>query len=795
MRIFLLAVGLLLSVCGFAQFAITGKIIEENKGAKNASVELLRKADSSLLRSALADADGTFQFTNIAKGDYLLRVSMVGFRRSYTPVQVEGSGVEVPAIMLTAAHGTLQGVTVTATKPFLEQKADKLIVNVENSATAAGSTALEVLQKVPGIIITNEKVSIVGKNNINIMIDGRPSQYTDMTQVLRDMPASNIEKIEVIANPGARYDAAGGAIINLVLKRNANLGTNGTVSLSGGRGLYSPADPFVDRGFYRFTPAVNLNHRQGNWNVYGSYSYFHRTFFEQNRFDRQVDGNRFVQTNYAPGRVDGQTYRLGADYYLDKKNTIGVLVRGFQRHGATETDNLTEQSKLADGSPLSRFGTLTTQNFYRKSLAGNVNWKHVFDTAGRELNVDLDYSTFDIDNSSDIVITQANNARSASNQTVINPVKFGVLKVDYIQPLSKDSKAEMGVKSTAAQIDNYLTFSRNGQRDAARSNDFFYKETINAAYLNYILKLSNWDFTGGLRAEQTIATGNSGAAKTLDRNYWQLFPSAFLTRKVNKDLAVVGQYSRRVNRPSYQQQNPFTFFIDSLTYTQGNPLIRPEITNTSRLALTFQGQPFFAVNYNVTNDVIFQNAPRQQGNLAYATPENLGRFSNVAIELNFPIKFGSKISGFGGNQAVYNHYKAEYLGGVYNQSRWNWIAYGQVAYKPTSTLTFEVSGFYSTRFLNEFITIDPLGNLNFAIQQSFWDRKGRVSLNFSDVFYSNQTRADIIYQDIRLRFNQRSESRNIRLTFTYAFGNQKLKAARSRSTGSETETNRVKTNN
>ena len=786
---------LLLSVCCLAQHTISGKVTEEKKGAKNASVELLQSKDSVLLKSVLAGEEGYFELGNVGPGDYLLRVSMIGFRKSYTPVKVTEGNVSLPEILLVSSAGALQGITVTATKPFLEQKADRLVVNVENSATAAGSTALEVLQKVPGIIFTNDKVSMVGRNNVNIMIDGRPSQYTDMTQVLRDMPASNIEKIEVIANPGARYDAAGGAVINIVLKRNANLGTNGTVTLSGGRGLYSPSDPFVDRGFYRLSPAVNLNHRKGNSNVYGSYNYFHRNFFEQNRFDRQVDGNRFVQTNYAPGRVDGHTYRLGADFYLDNKNTVGVLVRGFNRHGLIITDNETVQSKLSDGQRLSTFTTLTMQDFARKSLAGNVNWKHVFDSAGKELNVDLDYSTFDIDNSSNIVITQSSGARSISNQAVDNPVKFGVLKLDYVHPLNKNSKLEAGAKSTLAQIDNYLAFTRNKIPDAAASNDFFYNEKINAAYLNYIGNWNAWEFTGGLRAEQTIASGKSGTVKTLDRNYVQLFPSVFLTRRISKELAAVGQYSRRVNRPSYQQQNPFTFFIDSLTYTQGNPLIRPEITNTSRLALTYEGQPFFALNYNVTNDVIFENAPRQQGNLAYATPENLGRYSNIAIELNFPIKLGKKINGFGGNQAVYNHYRAQYLGSIYDQKRWNWIAYGQVAYKATPTLTFEVSGFYSTRFLNEFITIDPLGNLNFAIQKSFWERKGRLSLNFSDLFYSNQTRATIRYQDILLNFNQRSESRNVRLAFTYSFGNQKLKAARSRTTGSETETNRVKTNN
>ena len=192
--------------------------------------------------------------------------------------------------------------------------------------------------------------------------------------------------------------------------------------------------------------------------------------------------------------------------------------------------------------------------------------------------------------------------------------------------------------------------------------------------------------------------------------------------------------------------------------------------------------------------MIFQNAPKQEGNLTYATPENLAAFENVAFELNFPIKFGKKISGFGGNQFVYNHYKAPYLSSVYDRNKWNWIAYGQVAYKPTTTLSIETSFFYSTRFLNEFLIIEPLGNLNFAIAKTFLERKLRVALNFSDVFHTNNTVGRIDYQDIHLSYLEKNETRSLRLAVSYSFGNQKLKAARNRTTGAETETNRVKTN-
>jgi hypothetical protein len=192
--------------------------------------------------------------------------------------------------------------------------------------------------------------------------------------------------------------------------------------------------------------------------------------------------------------------------------------------------------------------------------------------------------------------------------------------------------------------------------------------------------------------------------------------------------------------------------------------------------------------------VIVDDAPKQEGNLTYTTPENLAAYENVAIELNFPIEFGKKISGYGGNQAIYNHYKADYLGARFDRGKWNWLAYWQVAYKPTDSWNFEVSGFYMTKFLEEFITIDRISAVNFGVTKTFWEKKGRITLNISDIFYDQKTRGSLVYQEIHVGFYQLEETRNIRLAFRYSFGNQKLKAARSRTTASDAEENRVKTN-
>ncbi len=776
-----------------AQQKISGKILDDNNNpVKAATVLLLHFNDSSLLQSAITNALGEYNFNEIKKGTYLLNASGASFAKQITAIEVSDTIVKVTDIKLKRSINTLAEVTIIAKKPFLEQRADKLVVNVENSATAAGSNALEILKKVPGVLIRNDKVSIAGKSSVMIMIDGRSSQYTDINLVLKDVSAANISKIEVITNPGARYDAAGGSVINVILKKNANLGTNGSFTLSAGQGLYNNNKEGFNRNFYRYSPGITLNHRKGKVNLFGNYGYNHRNWFEYNEFDRIIEHSRYFQENLFYYKVKSHNYRVGADFYIDKKNTIGFLIRGFNRDGGSDMTNNTIEYNTGNNEQISSFKTLNNIQLKRNNRSANINWKHQFDSTGRELNVDIDYSKFNINNNSLITNKAGSIQKNIYNQLVDNPVQFAVAKADYSHPFAKELKLEMGLKSSFASIDNFLTYSQSGIVDTARSTAFLYKENIKAAYASLSKKLNKWQLVAGLRTEQTIATGKLKNNEVLNRNYWQFFPSVFVTRKVNDHFAAVAQYSRRVDRPSYQQQNPFILVLDSLTYTKGNPMLRPQMTDAFKIAATYDNQPFFAVSYNKTTDVIFENAPKQEDNKTYTTPENLAQFQNLAIELNFPINFGKKISGFGGNQAILNHYKADYLGSKYDKKAWNWIAYWQVEYKPAPTWSMEVSGYYTTRFLNEFFTIGKQGSLGVAIQKTFWDKKGKLTLNFNDVLFSEKTTGNVLYQNINVKFRQWEESRNVRLSFSWSFGNQSLKAERSRKTAAEDEKNRVK---
>jgi Outer membrane protein beta-barrel family/CarboxypepD_reg-like domain/TonB-dependent Receptor Plug Domain len=785
-----------------AQSKISGKVLDEKqKPAEFATVALLNVKDSSMVKADLTNVDGQYIFEAIESGKYLLASSMVGYKRTFSqPFEVSLENVQIPDIQLISASKELEEVTVTAQKPFLEQRTDKLIVNVASSPTAAGSTAMEVLRKVPGLIIAQDRVTIAGKASVMIMIDGKPSQYTDMNEVLKDMPSTNIDKIEVIKNPSARYDAAGGAIINIVMKRNANLGTNGSIGVNFRGSVYDNTD--VSRSsndvFNGFSPTFSINHRKGKFNIFGSYTYANRNVFELVKIGRIIGKENFENTQFSPLTAIVHNARAGMDFYADQKNTFGFLITGFDRDGGNLSDATTKVTDVETGKAINSFRTMNNQPTKRSNIGYNVNWKHSFDTTGKDLNVDVDYVTYRLQNQNIVTIIDGNAKRNQS-QSVNNPVAFTTLKLDYTHPFSSTTKLELGGKSSFATIDNDLKFFRETTLDTKRSNVFNYKENINALYGTFSTSFGkNWELQTGLRAEQTVAQGFSKAenANVLDRNYWQLFPSVFLTRKIGKSLGITTSFTRRIDRPNYQQQNPFEFQLDSLTFTRGNPLLKPQLTNELKFQVTFDGQPFFAIGYNKTNDVIIENAPQQDvvTKRTFTTAENLATYNNYFVELNFPLNIGKRISGYGGNQLIYNVYDANYLGGNFNQGRVNWLAYINVSVKMTKTLSAEINGYYMTKSQQEFLTLNPQGNLSIALQQKIMGGKGKISLSANDILYTEKNTGTIKYQDIDLQYFQRESSRNIRLGFTYSFGNDILKASRNRKTGSETEANRVKTN-
>jgi Outer membrane protein beta-barrel family/Carboxypeptidase regulatory-like domain len=787
------------SLLAQAQVALQGKISDDKaQPVPFASVALIAAKDSQLIKGALSDDGGTFSIPSVSAGNYRILASAVGFDKVYTPVfEIKNdSKTATIDVNLKVSSQLLGEAVVVAQRPLFEQKPDKLVMNVANSSIAAGGTVMEILQKMPGLVVANDQLKLGGTRDVQVWIDGKPSNYTDVGAALKDMPADQVDRVELITQPGARYDAAGGPILNIILKRNAELGLTGTAALSLGGSRYDEsALNLGTKNFYRVNPSVNMNYRSGQWNVFGSYSYGHRKYFSLISVDRFIGKETYSQNNYSNNATDFQNYRFGADYYATKKTTIGILFKGWNRVGEDAARSVTDVFKKDLSEKLNSFVTENDANSMRSNGAANLNLKHEFnEKTGHNLNFDIDYAQFQTNNITDLTIytNVANSEKSKSQQNLKQPVGIFTTKLDYSFPIDSTFKMDVGAKTSISKIDNNLIFSRAGEVSNKESNDFLYKENINAGYLNLSKKLKKFEFSGGLRVEQTIVSGTSMATKVLDRNYTQLFPSASALFKFNQHIGLQASYSKRVDRPSFQQQNPFSYFIDSLTYTRGNPNLKPQILNTGQLAVVYDGQPFVSVEYNKTDDVIIENAPILEGTKTYTTAANLAANENWTFQVNAPLNFAKWINGYVGNQAIYNSYNADYLGEKYKASRWHWLAYMGATITLPQAIKLEVNGWYMTKFLEEFLTINKMGGLSLGASKTFLDKRARISINYNDVLYSQKTDAMIGFGDVNVHFRQRNDTRNARISFSYQFGNTKVKSSRKRSLGSESETSRIK---
>ncbi|WP_342648486.1 TonB-dependent receptor [Mucilaginibacter sp. CSA2-8R] len=785
---------------------IAGRVVDEKQQPIVAATVSLLNGQDSVLQSLQTDGEGRYQFWYKSAGRCRLMASAIGFKMIKSAIiQHDAKPLVLPDFSLMPDLQQLGDVVVLGRKPFLEQRADKLIINVQSSVLAAGQTAADVLRRVPGMRVLSDRVTLTGKNKLVIMVEGRLSQYQDMNALLRATPANTIDRIEVITNPSAAYDAEGDAVINIILKHRQGAGTNATV------GFASGADPYVlnevkqGRKLYqRYNPSFSINHRDGKLNMFGSYNYLYRTQFEVNLIQRKHDNSYYDQRNYNPSDYDLHTYQAGADYQADSLNTFGVLINGFNRKGGGHYQNTSTQTSLANGNLLDAFTSQNRQSNINSNLAVNISWRHKFANDGQSLVVDADAAHYLLKNVSHILVYPQTGNVLHTCQSINNPVSFATLKADYTQPLSKTVKFETGLKTSLAKIDNNLLFEQNEIRDAGRTNRFIYRENINAAYGNFYSTIGKWDVQAGLRAEQTVSDGTSHGQKLLQRNFVKLFPDVLLTRRLDSALAITGQFSKRIGRPSYQQQNPFEMYLDPLTYTKGNPLLRPQITQSAKLSFTYTGLPVFSVAYDRTHHVIVEYAPQQKmvvdANgvarlVSFSVADNLAEAHNISFQLNFPIKAGKVIDGYGGIITALQQYSAYYNQGYFEAQKWGHVFFAQTDVRMSNSWTGQVSAYYATPSQYEFIKAGRNSSVDLGVAKKLMNNRAKVTLSVTDLFFGDRTLGNINYQDIDLRLKQYSNTRNIILAFTYNIGNQQIKAASSRTSGAEEEAKRVKTNN
>lgn len=812
MKIFYLVIFALLSSDSiFCQQPVEGKITirvsDENKSPMGGvTVNLLYQKDSSLVKIAITEQDGTAGFEGILPGIYMLLVTHASYEKYFSgPVSIDEKNNSRPLgdIILTRKTKQMKEVTVQSQKPFIEKQIDRIVVNVENSIVSAGSTAMEVLERSPGVVIDrNDNISLKGKQAVTIMINGKPSGISgsDLANYLRGLPSSAISKIEIITNPSAKYDAEGNAgIINIILKKDQRMGMNGSISANYDQGFY----PKKGAGF-------SFNYRNKNLNFFGSYNYSYRDSYSNlNLFRRFLENGNITeiydQSNFIEFLFKTHVYRSGIDYRVSKKTTLDVVVNGlenkFSSYGTTHTDVLDGQDqKQSYNNNFS--STLDTLRNYEV----NLNLKHTFDSSGRELTFDLDYARYhNTDGQRFVTDYYKLNGAIASPENIVTGDVNGRLdiksvKADYAHPLKKNLKLETGAKSSIVTADNDLKYydasSGTPVYDPGQSNHFIYKENINAAYLTLSKEYKKFSAQLGLRTEQTNVSGDQvSTGQKFDTSYIKFFPSVFLNYTLSPNHSLGLSVSRRLDRPNYRQLNPFRFYINNSTYEEGNPFLQPQFTYSFELSHTYKQKITTTLSYSITrNNIIEVLIPSTtQDKITIQTNKNLAEFDYYGLSVSAPVQITKWWNSIDNFDSYYGFYK----GDLANTS----ISNGKLTFNFNSNNTFilgtegvsiELNGFYQSRELYAYMDVRPFGMLSTGIQKTVFKKKGNVKLNVADIFHSNGNKATNSYRDYIEDFVVKRDSRVITVALTYHFGNTKIAAARRMTGGAEEEKNRAK---
>lgn len=778
------------------QYSIKGTIKdEEAQPIEAAVISLLNASDKKFIKAALSNDKGTFEL-RVKKGSYLIKISFLGFKEYVKTISVETSK-NLGNITLISASENLDEVVIKTEKPMVQVMADKTVFNVQNTINAAGDSGFDLLRKAPGIIVdNNDNVIVEGKTGVLFYVDGKPSvlRGEDLINYLKTIQSSDIESIEIITQPSSKYDAEGNAgIVNIVLKRDKTLGTNGTL----GSG-------FTYGDFARYNNSISFNNRNKKTSLYGTFS---------NRVGRSfnfINLYRMQSNTIFDARTETESYnnsnnaRFGFDYYANKKSTFGIILSGNFNNGDSDSNSRTPITPVGNTTPDQVLVAGSNTNRDVSNLYGNLNYKYK-DKKGYSLNVDVDMGRYNSDRNNLQPNTYYNGDESIVLNEVINymvtPITINLLtsKIDYEQNLGK-GKLGLGAKFSRINTQNEFDFFDriNGQDmiNLDRTNDFAYDEQINAAYVNYSRKYKKLTIQAGLRMENTSSDGQLTSSQTnnndrVKRNYTDWFPSGGLTYQVNQKNSVALVYSRRIQRPNYQSLNPFEYKIDELSFSKGNPFLQPQYTDNIRFSHTYKYTLTTSVSYSFIKDYSAQITEAVGANQNFLIARNVANQRVVNLGLSYPTRFYKWWSVYVSVNAYRSMFEA--TNEDFNAISRNTLSlYAQNTFKLPNKWRAEVSGWYSSPSIwGGTYETRSLGSLNLAVQKKFMDDKMTLRLAVNDVLYTSPWRGDTRFGNLSIMGDGGNDSRQFRVNLTYNFGRNEIRKARKRDTGIEDEKGRI----
>jgi hypothetical protein len=798
MKNFITVLFLLTATAAIAQQGtITGKVTDkQQEPLTGASVLLYRLPDTAKVAGIAADLNGDYKFTKIAAGKYVIKAAMVSYPAvTSQTIEVAAANVTVPTLILTEQKHELKEVTVISNIPRLEQKSDRLVVNVEKLNTT-GDNALDVLKKAPGIRLDKDD-HILYRNNggVNVMIDGRLTYMsgTELSNYLKSLPGSAVSKIELIANPPGNYDAEGTAgIVNIILKRNKAPGYKGSVNLGGGYGKYA-----------KLYGGANLNYNTGKFSFYTRANSGYFDSYNKLTLGRKIEDEQYNQLNYWHPKSVSTSYTVGADYRAGERQTFGLMLKGY--NDPTNADVTSQSGTLnAAGQQIGTVSGVNPQKTNNGTYNVNLNYSFDIDTTGQKFSMDADYVYSKATENDEYTNRYFDGGGLLIGDPIQlrnnSPVNYNIkaIKADYVLPLSGQWQFETGLKSSWVSTQSNIMFDSlktiGWVADPKRSNNFAYDENINAAYVTLSKTVNtHWDVKASLRAEQTNSTANSMyGTQIVKRDYVQLFPSAFVTYKVNDDNQLNASYSRRISRPNYGNLNSAIRYTDPYTAIQGNPYLQPAISQSFVFNYSYKSFQILSLNYlsvngpvNMVinqNDVTKESISRYEnlGNTKTLTATSAGSFNiakwwNVSYELD----------------GAYDKVNTQVDGTPYLSSKFSWTGQLDQAFYLPKNIKLTLGSTYYSPALSGLARTLPGSQIDAGISKTTADKRLTISFKANDIFFGSRYRSILQYNNVNTTWTNEWESRKFFLGLTYQFGNKKLKAARTRETGSSAEENRM----
>lgn len=769
-----------------------GKIVHEqtNKPIPYTKIVIINPKDSSVVSGGLSNETGDFRITKIPTGIYTAKITSFGFK----PVFIDS--IEFSSYLPTVDAGTismqedidlLNEVVVTAEQAEIETSIDKKVFNVDKQITTKGGTALDALQNVPSITVdVDGNVSLRGSANVTILIDGRPSSLSGAGRqgVLTSIPASSIEKIEIITNPSAKYDPDGmSGIINIVLKKNKLRGFNGSVDAGVGTGVEASfGKPIAYNG------AVNLAYRNEKFNMYGSYStnyyYGYRNFYQE-RETWLPSYNKLIQDREGTHLRQSNMVKFGTDLYLNPKNTLGFSVSG----------NVSDNNRTGNMKYLSYDSTMLNDSWRRissnpsnrKGIDGNIYYEKKFNKKDELLTFDANYSQGEFISSGEfyndsldlnglVTIEKYEQQKNQSPETYTT----GNARIDYYYP-TKKGKIETGLKSTLRLSNSKFeqqTFNYDNQifeTDDSLTNSFNYTEQVHAAYFIYGINLEKYKFQIGLRAEQAFIDAYvDGDSVKYKNNYFALYPSAHIKKPLGKTKELSLSYSRRVNRPHRHSINPFPKYTDPLNLRRGNPYLNPEFINSVELGYMSYSKKLTvtsSVYYRYMTNLIKRVKTIDDSGIAVTSWQNLDEGHFIGLEMVFiykPYKWWRMMISGNISQNFLNSNDAEL-----NNSGISYSAFFNQTFSLKNNWSIQNTAYFMSPFILPQGKSFAMYSTNIAVKKSLLKNKLSISLSLQDVFNTRWFALEVNdNQDFALYSFWKWQSRRLMFNVSYSFGNQ-----------------------